>query len=198
MNSILQSALRLFIGNQTERIQRRVPLDDLAKSRDGLFALRGENKPFTGIGLRWHSNGELAEEAYFRYGAPHGPWTTWYQTGSLLDHHNFESKNRIRSSETWYRGGLKHGMETTWHNNGHRASQGEYHDGLRHGLQLRWHANGASRSEIPYENGAPVDGTHRLWRASGKLEEEAIFRNGQKRRRKTWDPAGRLLLDAEY
>lgn len=198
LTSFLKSALGLLIARRSEEECRTLALDSLGKTSAGLYIVPGESKPFTGIGLRWYSDGQRSEEARFRYGAPHGPWTTWHPTGSLLGHHEFESSALMRKSETWFRGGLKHGMETHWHGNGNCSSRAEYHDGIRQGPHLRWHGNGAPRSEIPYENGNPVDGVHRIWRASGKVQEESTYRLGRKIRRVTWNPAGQVVLDLEY
>jgi antitoxin component YwqK of YwqJK toxin-antitoxin module len=198
LTSFIKSALRLFIARHAEDEWRTVALDRLRKTREGLHLIPGESKPFTGSGLRWFSDRQIAEEARFRYGAPHGPWTTWHPTGSLLGHHQFQGSTAMRKSETWFRGGLKHGMETSWHGNGNRAFQAEYHDGIRQGLYIRWHANGSMRSEVPYHKGVPSDGVHRIWRVGGKLQEESTYRHGRKTRRVTWDPGGQIVMDQKY
>ena len=52
LTSFIKSALRFFIARRSEDEWRKVALDRMIKTGKGLHFIPGEDKPFTGSGLR--------------------------------------------------------------------------------------------------------------------------------------------------
>lgn len=76
----------------------------------------------------WRS-GQKTGEGRFEHDRQQGPWSYWYEDGTL-------------AMQLEYRAGQFHGPSRSWHANGRESERGTYLDGQESGLWLRWNEAG--------------------------------------------------------
>ena len=81
--------------------------------RDGLMYF--EEKPFTGVGVRKHDNGQKSSEGTYKAGKMHGLQTGWHKNGQKRLEENFKD-------------GKWHGLVTWWYENGQKKSETTFID----------------------------------------------------------------------
>jgi len=124
-----------------------------------------------GMRVKYHWNGNIAEEMEFENGIKSGYWKQYYTDGSP-------------SLEGSFTLGKRDGVFITWHTNGEKEIAGRYTSDLRTGKWLFYNKDGSLRKEIVYNNGIPenraelikqeTDYLDRLEREGGKLEDPEI------------------------
>ena len=130
---------------------------------EGLVYFNG--LPFTGHGIRYHENGQQAEQTSYVDGKKQGNREQWYADGA--------PKLRIE-----YREGRYHGVATAWWANGNMRSEGNYVQGKVDGTYRQWYRNGGLFKEMNYDHGQET-GLQRAWRENGKLYNNYEARNGR-------------------
>jgi antitoxin component YwqK of YwqJK toxin-antitoxin module len=101
--------------------------------------IRGEPD---GTSIKYHWNGEIAEELEFNEGEKSGSWKQYYTDGTL-------------SLESSYVDGKLNGEFKSWHPNGTSEITGKYENDTRVGLWIFFNKDGSIRKEIKYNNGIP-------------------------------------------
>ena len=89
---------------------------DQLERRDGLMYF--EEKPFTGVALKKHENGQKERETTFRDGKRDGLLTDW-------------RKNGQKDRETTFKDGRYDGLRTKWHENGQKKEESVYQNRKR-------------------------------------------------------------------
>ena len=87
---------------------------DQLEKRGGLYTFEG--KPFTGVGVSKHPNGQKWWEVTYKDGKKHGLSTMWHENGQ-------------KRSEITLNDGKLHGLSTTWHENGQKWQETTFKDG---------------------------------------------------------------------
>ena len=88
------------------------------KRNDGLVYLPNETKPFTGMFVDWHPNGQKKEEVNYIDGKEDGKYTQWYENGT-------------KWIEQYYKDGKKDGNSILWFKNGQKRKESNYIDGKK-------------------------------------------------------------------
>jgi antitoxin component YwqK of YwqJK toxin-antitoxin module len=129
-----------------------------------------QGKPH-GVSIKYHWNGEIAEELQFSSGKKSGSWKQYYTDGTL-------------SLESSYREGKLNGEFKSWHTNGSMEISGQYNNDTRVGLWLFYNKDGSIKKEIKYNKGIPENRAElireeteyldRLEKEGGKLNDPEI------------------------
>lgn len=122
-------------------------------------------QPFTGVALRYFSNGQRESEESFLHGRRNGSLRRWFDNGQLA----FESS---------YMSGRREGITTSWWGNGNLRSQTTYVDDRTHGIAWSWYRGGEKFKRYSFAAGQPV-GLQQAWRLNGKLFSNFEYRNGR-------------------
>ena len=147
---LIITALMLIVG-----CSKTIDVDKLVE-RGGLLYEVNSDKPFSGEGVSYYSNGQKKSEGTFKDGGYDGKWTYWYENG------------QIRSEET-YKDGKEDGKWTRWHENGQKRSEGTYKDGERDRKWTDWYKNGQKKWEGTYKDGKWIKRT--WWDEDGNKEQ---------------------------
>jgi len=110
------------------------------KRNDGLVYLPNETKPFTGMFVDWHPNGQKKDEVNYIDGWAVGTRTVWYN-------------NAQKKKESNYIDGKEDGKYTQWYENGTKWIEQYYKDGKKDGKYTRWDLNGTKAEESNYIDG---------------------------------------------
>jgi antitoxin component YwqK of YwqJK toxin-antitoxin module len=145
--------------------ERKYPYDDLAfreESNKERFAYaKGEDEPFTGVGVSPKSEGSLGWESCFLNGKLHGKKTLFYNDGSIL-------------SEEPYLNGKLHGRSVGWSS----AAPGRLNWAKQHinGKQISdkvYFRSGSVRTDTLFKDGKPV--LKSTWDQDGNLVEKETY-----------------------
>ncbi len=137
-----------------------------------------------GFEKRWHNNGRLEYEEYFKDGKRDGAWKTWYESGLL-------------ESVEYYKAGKKDSVWEAWYKNGQQRSKEIYKDDKLEGVRKTWFENGKLESEESYANGEK-EGVSKIWYENGRLKEKGIYKNGKMYELKIWYGNGRLEKQEKF
>ena len=110
------------------------------------------NRPLTGMGVTYNSNGQKSGEAEYRDGKRHGKVTWWYENGQ-------------KSAEAEFRDDKLHGKSIAWNDNGQKAKEIEWSNGKQNGKSIAWHDNGQKKWESEYRDGEEIRG--KRWDENG-------------------------------
>ena len=111
----------------SDELEKR--LDDSGKTR--IMYVKGENEPFTGMGVLYNKDGSKNRESVYENGKLHGTEMRYTKDGRRL--------------EIPYVDGKKHGMQTWYYETGNKKEETPYVDGKRHGTEVEYldtHING--------------------------------------------------------
>jgi len=110
------------------------------QNRNGVYFMPNEDKPFTGIVVATHDNGQVKSRSNYKDGNLHGEWTGYYNNGQV------ESKSN-------YKDGNLHGEQIEYYNNGQVESKSNYKDGNLHGDRITYYDNGLVKLKSNYKDG---------------------------------------------
>jgi antitoxin component YwqK of YwqJK toxin-antitoxin module len=145
------------------------------RDRDGLKYFKG--KPFTGVSVSVHLDGQKLGESTYKDGKRDGPWTRWHENGQ-------------KWRESTYKDGKWDGLRTQWYENGQKEEESTYKDGKQDGLWTRyWKENGQKRLEGTYKDGKQ-DGLWTEWYENRQKWMESTYKDGMRIARKNWDKDG--------
>ena len=99
------------------------------KRNDGLVYLPNETKPFTGMFVDWHPNGQKKDEVNYIDGWAVGTHTVWYN-------------NAQKNEEINYIDGKLDGKYTQWYKSGTKVEESNYIDGKLDGKYTQWFEDG--------------------------------------------------------
>ena len=172
--------------------------------RDGLRYF--EEKPFTGVAVWKHENGQKRFESTFKAGKAHGPTTAWYENGQKAFEGTCKAGNLLTTT-VWKPNGEKcpdtnivngTGIACGYSENGQKNSEITWKDGKEHGLGTSWHENGQKRNEVTYRDGKK-EGLLTRWYGNGQKYEEVTYKNGKYHGRYTrWYPNGQKRYEVTY
>ena len=148
----------------------------LAAGLDGLWRVRGQEQPFTGLNLRKQLDGTKVSEAHYRAGKRHGPMRFWYGNGKLQSARNYVN-DQVDGNATYFYG------------NGNLQTYTVYRAGVQHGPSVDYWPEGRKSFEEHYANGFP-DGIWRSWWPSGKLAGVKVYRKRRLVSRQEWTKDG--------
>ena len=162
-----------------------------------------------GAYLSWYESGRQRTAGEYRHGRETGLWTTKYESGLLMEWHEYQDgdlhglsvsyyPNRYKKHEGRYVRGEREGQWRSWHENGMLKEEGTYHNGERHGAWITWLPTGQKKQESDFKNDL-LDGRHTTWRESGLRWVEGLYNNGEKDGLwTTWDEMGLVALKERY
>ncbi|MGI9448207.1 MAG: toxin-antitoxin system YwqK family antitoxin [Pirellulales bacterium] len=145
--------------------ERKYPYDDLAfregANKERFAYAKGEDEPFTGVGVSPKSEGSLGWESCFLNGKLHGKKTLFYNDGSIL-------------SEEPYLNGKLHGRSVGWSS----AAPGRLNWAKQHinGKQISdkvYFRSGSVRTDTLFKDGKPV--LKSTWDQDGNLVEKETY-----------------------
>ena len=145
--------------------ERKYPYDDLAfregANKERFAYAKGEDEPFTGVGVSPKSEGSLGWESCFLNGKLHGKKTLFNNDGSIL-------------SEEPYLNGKLHGRSVGWSS----AAPGRLNWAKQHinGKQISdkvYFRSGSVRTDTLFKDGKPV--LKSTWDQDGNLVEKETY-----------------------
>ena len=143
--------------------ERKYPYDDLAfregASKERFAYAKGEDEPFTGVGVSPKSEGSLGWESCFLNGKLHGKKTLFYNDGSIL-------------SEEPYLNGKLHGRSVGWYGPD-RPSWEKQHINGKQISDKTYFRTGSKRTETNFKEGKPV--LKSTWDQDGNLVEKETY-----------------------
>jgi antitoxin component YwqK of YwqJK toxin-antitoxin module len=95
--------------------------------------LEGERK-------KWHENGQLRCQEFYKNGQEEGECKFWHENGQLF-------------TKIFYENGKEEGKYRVWHSNGYPTESCYYRDGLLAGMQKIWFSDGNVFQETLYLGG---------------------------------------------
>ncbi len=108
--------------------QKSISLNELTKSRSGVYTLTQTGKLYTGRAYKKFENGTVGMRGEFVDGKFSGLWTWWYENGS-------------KKRETTYTKGVKVGYAYWWYKNGVKKLEVKFENN-RNVEQKRWDEKG--------------------------------------------------------
>jgi len=141
------------------------------KDRDDLWYF--EEKPFTGVALKKHENGQKERETTFRDGKRDGLLTDW-------------RKNGQKDRETTVKDGVPVAV-TVWKPNSEKCPDTNFVNG--NGIICYYHDNGQKKEETTFKDGR-YDGLRTKWHENGQKKEESVYQNRKRISSKYWDEDG--------
>ena len=135
---LIITALMLIVG-----CSKTIDVDKLVE-RGGLLYEVNSDKPFSGEGVSYYSNGQKKSEVTFKDGKEDGLSSSWWENGQ-------------KKSEVTFKDGKEDGFFTYWYENGQKEYEGTYiwmseqYSGLKRFTKSskRWDQDG----KITMENG---------------------------------------------
>jgi antitoxin component YwqK of YwqJK toxin-antitoxin module len=124
--------------------KRQELIDPEIVERDGLEFLARSTEPLTADVVRWHDNGQLAEQYTVIDGKKEGLHRWWFNTGQPEIEDNYVNGKKE---------GLSHYL--TWDG---QIVETNYVNGKREGLYRKWYENGQLEIERTYVNDECVAG----------------------------------------
>ena len=160
-----------------------------------------------GMHRRWHKNGKLKYETYFKDGKRDSLSIAWYYNGLLKSIGNYKDGKKIGVWQDWgffdknfsyiiedanYKDDLPDGLFS------YLNAEANYKDGLPDGLCKVWWWNGQLSGEGNCKDGKGV-GLHKSWYENGQLESEANYKDGKTDGlSKSWHRNGQLSSEFLY
>ena len=120
-----------------------VPYKNLV-TRQGITYEINAEPPFTGSGVWYWSDNQLASKQNYKDGEPEGLWEHYYKNGQLKDNGNFKD-------------GVWEGLWEYYYENGQVQANYNFKEGLRDGLLERYYENGQLESKDCYKNSEITD-----------------------------------------
>jgi|TARA_R100000808_G_C2153259_1_gene163338 antitoxin component YwqK of YwqJK toxin-antitoxin module len=157
--------LLLILTGCDEEPPAEIPSHLLVKN-GGMTFEQGSKKPFTGVSVKYHENGEPEEKVTFEAGKE------TRKTVFIYDY-NGQFKTKVNFID-----GKKHGLWENYWSNGQLKSKENYKVGEKHGLWERYHENGLLDRKINYLDGKE-DGLWESYRENGKLYLKRNFIDGK-------------------
>ena len=84
--------------------------------KDDLMYAPGSDKPYSGVAVWYHENGQKESERTYKDGEYDGKWTEWHENGQ-------------KSVESTYKDDKRDGLYTVWNENGQKSYEVTYKDG---------------------------------------------------------------------
>ncbi|MDZ7738580.1 MAG: toxin-antitoxin system YwqK family antitoxin [Bacteroidales bacterium] len=129
------------------------------------------NNLIDGVCIKYHWNGQVAEELDYESGIKSGNWKQYFNDGTLC-------------LKAYYDNGKLEGEFLSWHPNGQKEIIGKYDMDTRTGLWYIYNNDGSLRKEIKYNNGIPENRSElireeteyldRLEKEGGKISDPEI------------------------
>ncbi|UII18965.1 toxin-antitoxin system YwqK family antitoxin [Fulvivirga ligni] len=168
MNKILKYGLLLFIlvncSNGVKKQGSEVLDYEQLSFKDGEGYYRG--KPYNGVVVSKHPNGQKKFESVFKNGTDNGEFREWDDEGNLLE---------LSQSQN----GKNHGKYVRYYPSGKKYFQVEYYKGQPTGEATEWHENGKIKIAYYYENGLE-NGSYILWDSTGTKLLEGQMKDGKR------------------
>ena len=143
--------------------ERKYPYDDLAfregANKERIAYAKGEDEPFTGVGVSPKRKGSLGWESRFLNGKLHGKKTLFNNDGSIL-------------SEEPYLNGKLHGLSIGWYGLD-RPSWEKQHINGKQISDKAYFRTGSKRTETNFKEGKPV--LKSTWDQDGNLVEKETY-----------------------
>ncbi len=115
---------------------------------------------------KWHPNGQLNAQGYYKEGKEEGEFKEWYYTGQL-------------SSQKYYKKGKFEGeYKSWWWTNGQSCVQCYYKEGVIEGEYKSWYSNGQLWVQWYYKEGKK-EGESKRWDDQGNLISHKIYTGGE-------------------
>lgn len=124
-----------------------------------------------GLCIKYHWNGQIAEELHYEDGSKEGSWKQYFNDGTLC-------------LKAYYDNGKLDGEFLSWHPNGQKEITGKYDTDKRTGVWHIYNKDGSLRKEIKYNNGIPENRSElikeeteyldRLEKEGGKISDPEI------------------------
>jgi len=146
---LIITALMLVFGCSSDPIDGSTLIE-----KGGLMYAPGSDKPYSGVAVWYHENGQKRKERTYKNGERDGLWTGWNENGQM------------REEET-YKDGRQDGKWTYWYENGQKMREGTYKDGELDGLKTEWYENGQKYNEGTYKNGELIEENY--WDEDGNV-----------------------------
>lgn len=149
-------------------------------------------------------------------GSKHGPWTEWYEGGSLkrtgrytdgkmqgrwVSYHpasapqEGEANPPTKKEEGDYKAGLKIGVWTTWHEDGAKSRESEHEPDSPVVKWTAWKPDGAKWAAGKTVSGRE-HGAYSEWHPNGKVSVKGNYENGEKAGQwEFWDEEGKPTAD---
>ena len=143
---------------------QRHPKADLVQ-RDGVWHLKANDAPFTGIMFEQSDKGLILTEVPLSEGLAHGIARGWHTNGQLEVEEPFVK-------------GKSHGTRTRYHANGKVRSIATIAEGVLQGPFREYHDNGQLAVEMALVDGKG-QGPSRAWHPSGLLKAEVTLVDGE-------------------
>ncbi len=159
-----------------------VGLTSKRKKGVNMFGFGKKKEKKEGLVTENYDSGQKRTETNFWKGMKHGPFTGWYENGSisLKGEYNFRNKYRI-----W----------TTWNENGNKISETEFDEyGKQIGLSISWYENGNMKARCQMHEDW-IHGTYETWHSNGVMSERFQAKFGEKDEDgecTTWDEDGNV------
>ena len=145
MKHLLLTLLLILTGCDEEP-PAEIPSHLLVKN-GGMTFEQGSKKPFTGVSVKYHENGEPEEKVTFEAGKEISETKfIYYENGQLRAKGN-------------YIDGKEDGLWESYYDTGQLMTKEIYKDGITHGLAKGYQEDGTELSWSPqcYQNGEEVD-----------------------------------------
>lgn len=173
--------LILAVGFVSVGCKREMSLEDLHEL-EGVYHVRGDTKPFSGIAHETFANGQMKYSGEFRNGRLEGRTIAWHENGQKrmeaeFAHGELNGKstrwheNGKKREETQFKNGLPHGEKRLWFANGAIRFTGRFQGGKYHGWLTGWDEQGRIQYRIACREGKP-HGEYRTWHANGRRKEQ--------------------------
>ncbi len=117
-----------------------------------------------GPSIKWHANGQKAEEGEYKDGKKVGRWTEWYENAQV-------------QIEAEYYGGEKDGPYISYYDDGAKRAEGAYDDGKMDGPWINYHSTGKISEEGDMASGEKV-GKWTFYDKSGNKERSVRYVDG--------------------
>ena len=112
---LIITALMLTVGYSQETDAKPIDGSTLVW-KGGLRYAPDSDKPYSGVAVEYHENGQKWIEATYKDGKEDGLWTKWYENGQKF-------------REGTFKDGKQDGLWTDWYENGQKSYEVTYKDG---------------------------------------------------------------------
>ncbi len=117
---------------------KEIPANQVIE-KEGILFEKGNQIPYTGRLVKYHSNGKLSLTVTFIDGKQNGPYIRYYDTGELKLKTNYKNGKEDGLHQFYLSGKLKH--------------QKYFQNGKLHGITEKYWPNGELREKICYIKG---------------------------------------------
>lgn len=158
--------LLLFITVSCQSSQEEISWDDKLFHQKEEY-LYYQDKPFTGVVLKFYANHQIQSRQYFSAGKLDGLSEKWFENGRMQERRYFTENHKTGKHQAWWE-------------NGQQRFEYQFDNDVPIKTHKEWYPNGQLFTISNYdENGQPM-GIQQMWFDDGKIKANYEVKNGRR------------------